>query len=309
MTANPLISVVIPSFDHERFVGAAIESVYRQSYRPLELVVVDDGSKDGSRRVISSLLSDCPLERGLLVEQPNAGAHAALNRGIAEAAGGAIAILNSDDLYHPERLARLAAALDGRSSGLAFSHVELVDEAGGRLAPESPWWAWYEKALSATRECPSLGFALLLANAAVSSSNLLFTREVWERVGPFGSHRFCHDWDFLMRSVLVTEPVLVEEALLRYRVHATNSTESLRGVQEAEVADALNRYLRLAVESPAANPLAPTPHAWPHLLPLFIAGRKFHFGTRAIGDYVLPALRDRLLAVASGITRPPGPSA
>lgn len=291
---RPLVSIVIPSYNHERFVGAAIESVFRQSYRPLELVVVDDGSRDGSRALISAQLAGAPLERASLIEQPNAGAHAALTRGIDASEGAFVGVLNSDDVYHPERVTRLVEALGASGAGMAFSKVEFIDDGGRRLPREDAWWQWFERGLGAVANSPTVGFALLLANFSVSSSNFLFRREVWQRVGPFSAHRFCHDWDFLMRSVLVTEPVLVREELLGYRLHGTNSTASLRDVQEAEVADALNRFLAAALAEPAQNPLAPTPANWPHLLPRFLAGRKFHFGTREILQYVEPELRERL---------------
>jgi glycosyltransferase involved in cell wall biosynthesis len=291
----PLVSIVIPSYNHERFVGEAIDSVVRQSYRPIELVVVDDGSRDRSREVIAAQLSQAPLQAARLIEQPNAGAHAALTRGIDASAGALVGILNSDDVYHPERVAMLVRSVGDGDPALAFSRVELVDAAGRPLPPEDAWCRWYPSALEGIRSSPTIGFALLLANLSVSSSNLFFTRSVWDAVRPFGPYRFCHDWDFLMRSVLVTEPTLVDEPLLRYRIHETNSTASLRDVQEAEVSDALNRFLAAALAAPSPNTLAPTPGNWPHLLPLFVAGRKFHFGTSEIAHYVRPELRERVL--------------
>lgn len=298
MAETPLISVVIPSYNHERFIGDAIESVFQQTYAALELIVVDDGSRDASREIIRSLLARSPLRRAELIEQANAGAHAAITRGLNAAGGEFLAILNSDDAYRPDRLSRLLPALAAKGGLLAFSEVEFINDAGARLPDEDAWWQWQRKGLAAAADCPTIGFALLQNNFSVSSSNFLFHRELWRRLGGFSAHRFCHDWDFLMRSVLFAEPVFVREELLRYRIHQTNSTASLRDVQEAEMADALNRYLDRALAAPPENPLAPAPAHWPHFFGKFVETRPFMFGAAAVANYVEA---DRLARIRSGV--------
>lgn len=299
MAGAPLISVVIPSYNHARLIPSAIASVFAQDWPALELIVVDDGSRDDSREVIRGLLADAPLHRAQLLTQDNAGAHVALNRGLAAAQGEYLAILNSDDAYLPGRLARLRDALEPGGNWLAFSRVEFINAAGERLPDEDAWWRWQEKGLADASSCPSTGFALLLNNFSVSSSNFFFRRELWERLGGFSAHRFCHDWDFLMRSVLFSEPVWVPEPLLQYRLHSTNSTAALRGVQEAEVADALNRYLEAALAAPPANQLAPSLAHWPHLFPRFVERRVFQFGAEVIAHYVRPDLLARIRAASA----------
>ena len=129
---------------------------------------------------------------------------------------------------------------------------------------------------------------MLQNNFSVSSSNFLFRRELWKRLGGFSAYRFCHDWDFLMRSVLYAEPVFVREELLRYRIHQTNSTASLRDVQETEMADCLNRFLDRALTEPPENPIPPSPAHWPHFFRTFLETRPFVFGTDGIAKYVQP---------------------
>src|SRR5579864_373460 len=96
---RPLVSVVLPSYNHRQFVNNAIRSVYRQTYRPIELIIIDDGSKDGSADTIRKFLNDTPPPTGISVDfsaRKNRGAPATINEGIAKARGDHIAILNSD---------------------------------------------------------------------------------------------------------------------------------------------------------------------------------------------------------------------
>ena len=102
----PLVSVVIPAYNHERYVGAAIESVLEQTYSNFELIVVDDGSTDRTADIIKKY-SD---KRISYYYQENQDAYNTINRGISLARGQFIAILNSDDIYHKKRLETLLSA-------------------------------------------------------------------------------------------------------------------------------------------------------------------------------------------------------
>ncbi|OGP88721.1 MAG: hypothetical protein A2031_00190, partial [Deltaproteobacteria bacterium RBG_19FT_COMBO_43_11] len=96
---SPLVSVIIPVYNAERFVAAAIESVLYQSYRPLDVIIIDDGSTDGS----AAIAKNYPTLR--YIYQPNAGLSAALNKGVAEAQGNYFAFLDADDLWMENKLA------------------------------------------------------------------------------------------------------------------------------------------------------------------------------------------------------------
>lgn len=103
----PAISVIIPLYNKEREIGGTLRSVLAQSLPPAEIIVVDDGSTDGSKEVVGSIAS--PLIR--LITQPNAGVSAARNRAIAEAQGEYIALLDADDEWEPGFLAQIAALI------------------------------------------------------------------------------------------------------------------------------------------------------------------------------------------------------
>ena len=106
--SKPTISVVIPLYNKQREVAAAVRSALAQSYPPAEIVVVDDGSTDGGAEVVRQIAS--PLVR--LVTQPNAGVCVARNHGIAETSGEYIALLDADDMWEPGFLAEIAAMIE-----------------------------------------------------------------------------------------------------------------------------------------------------------------------------------------------------
>ncbi len=102
----PEISVVIPSYNHSSYIDKAVASVLNQTFDDLELIIVDDGSTDNTLEVLEAY-SDPRLK---IFSQENQGAHAAINRALELAEGKLLAVLNSDDFYHPERLEKAVAA-------------------------------------------------------------------------------------------------------------------------------------------------------------------------------------------------------
>lgn len=254
----PRVSVVIPSYNHAAFVVEAARSVLGQTLADLELVVVDDGSTDDSLAVLRGL-ADARLH---VHQQPNQGAHAAINAGLARARGEVLAVLNSDDAYHPERLARAVAALDADpAAGLVGSHIEVVDAAGHRLGIKhgprdlAPWPLPHPE--RSFRAGDDLRAALLTENFWSTTSNFVFRRALWERVGPFRPLRFTHDWDFALRAAALAPAVLLPEPLLRYRVHDANTIRSDRAAMVFEICWCLAVHLPAALADRAWADAAP----------------------------------------------------
>lgn len=130
MTA-PRVSVICASYNHERYVEAAIRSVLAQSFADFELIVVDDGSSDGTAARVASI-ADPRLSLHVLPR--NEGACAAMNHAIRRARGEYVAVLNSDDLFLPGKLERQVAVLDAEPGvGAVFTHPTFIDERGAPL--------------------------------------------------------------------------------------------------------------------------------------------------------------------------------
>jgi glycosyltransferase involved in cell wall biosynthesis len=222
--AEKLVSVIIPSYNHAAYISEAVSSVLSQSLTHLELIVVDDGSQDETLEILAGF-SD---KRLLVYRQSNQGAHAAINRGLHMATGNYLAILNSDDAYHPQRLEKLVGLLENDPSiVLAGSHIQLIDQRGRPLGVKhgyldcEPWLL--ENPQRSFRAGTDLRAALLTENYFATTSNLVFSRGWFEQAGDFRPLRFTHDWDYALRLAGLGELALLPEPLLRYRLHPTNT--------------------------------------------------------------------------------------
>jgi glycosyltransferase involved in cell wall biosynthesis len=202
--ASPLVSVVMAAYNAAEFIGAALESIYAQDYEPLEIVVVDDGSTDGTKEIVGSF----PDVRYL--QQENAGPAAARNRAFAEARGDFVAVLDSDDLMAPGRIKRQAAFLSAHSDvGAVLGRQEWID------APDSlPRDAVYGD-----------------PNGIPVGGAAMFRRSVLERLGGYDA-TFVQgeDTDLLirMRELGIRHEILPEVVLIRrYRPTSLTGGRSL----------------------------------------------------------------------------------
>lgn len=263
----PLISVILPVYNHEHYVLQALQSVLDQTYPAFEVIVIDDGSTDLSRETIEKFLQRLDPDKRQKIQwlaQPNQGAHHTLNRGLKLARGDYLTILNSDDYYHPERLAKLKDHLVSFKGELIFSRVAAVDQEGCFFNIHDPWHRWYEAGLASMQDYPGLGFALLKGNLAVSSGNLLFSRELFEKVGFFSELQLAHDLDFLLRAVLYTEPLFLDVELYFYRFHGTNTTWKVKHLLDQEMQMIYRTYLSSVSVKDPENHLAPSKGRWPY---------------------------------------------
>ena len=136
------VSVVVPSFNHARFIEATLRSILNQTLPPAKLIVIDDGSGDESPRIIERVLKDCqfPCE---LVARENRGLCATLNEGFERTRGDYFAYLGSDDLWLPDFLEARVGLLETRAAAvLAYGHAYFIDEQN-RIVDSTADWADY----------------------------------------------------------------------------------------------------------------------------------------------------------------------
>jgi glycosyltransferase involved in cell wall biosynthesis len=243
----PEVSVIIPSFNHDAYVAEAVRSVLEQTLADFELIVVDDGSTDKSLEILKNI--DDP--RLKVLAQENCGAHNAINRGLSSAKGHFLAILNSDDRYHPCRLEKLTRVLkENPQAGLAASYIHVIDAQGRHLGVKHGYydlepWPLEKKGLS-FRAGNDLHADLLVENFLASSSNLIMRREIFEKVGGFRPLRYCHDWDFALRASQFQEVILAPEPLLDYRLHSSNTIHENQPAMIYEICWILAVHLPIA---------------------------------------------------------------
>jgi glycosyltransferase involved in cell wall biosynthesis len=241
----PKVTAAITTYNRADYLAAAVESTLAQTYADYEVLVVDDGSTDGTERVLQQYDGRIRYHR-----QENAGRGAARNTALELAAGEYVAFLDSDDLWLPDKLAREVEALNASpSAGLVHGHVEMIGDDGAALLQETAAHrAEFERAHrhGATYE----GYAL---NCVCLTSTVMLRAAVIERIGGYDT-RFeaLEDLDLYLRLLLDSEIVLVEGApLARYRLHAEQTPGIASTLGEIAVA-----HKHLALLETAAVPHA-----------------------------------------------------
>ena len=202
MTAErELVSVVIPCYNYGRFVAEAIECALNQTWQPLEVIVVDDGSTDDTRQRLAPY-----LDRIRYVYQDNKGLSAARNTGIRHARGDWVALLDADDLWHPRKTERqLGVAGIDASVGLVGSPT--CSEMPAEL-PDAP----------ATRE---IGVHDFFFGVPVTGSSTLIRRNAFDLVGGFDETlTSVEDRDMWLRLAVAVRALQVSTPCWRYRDHS-----------------------------------------------------------------------------------------
>lgn len=210
-TAEPLVSVVVPTYNRAGIIGETIENIFQQTYPNIELIIVDDGSTDNTESVLKSYGS-----RVRWAIQKNAGPAAARNRGIAMARGEIVAFQDSDDVWHPTKLARQVSLMERAGPSvvccLCNSIVQLpgVEVRSFENAPVSP----------ALDEGVWLNVTEVLATRFILFNQAIAVRaEVLKRLGGFDeSFRLMEDADLALRLSLegpwsfIREPLATRQA-------------------------------------------------------------------------------------------------
>src|SRR5713101_1015511 len=246
MPREPLVSIVITTFNQAPYVVAALESVFSQTFERYEVIVVDDGSTDYTPRVLE------PFEpRITYVRQANQGIAAARNTGVSHAKGELVAFLDGDDLWEPAKLAcQVEAALAHPKSGLIASDGVQFDDTG--LIDESLIGPSVRVLMN-----PGLGIAtiqafqhLLMGNFIATVSQVMIPRAVLESIGPSDpSFALVSDWDLYLRISRRYPVSLLSRKLVRWRYLTTSASgpEALRRLRWGlEGVSLLDKHVRLA---------------------------------------------------------------
>jgi cellulose synthase/poly-beta-1,6-N-acetylglucosamine synthase-like glycosyltransferase len=216
MSDRPLVSVVIPTYNRTRQTIAAIESVLAQTHPHLEVVVVDDGSTDGSGEVIARFIgqktNDC--HRALFLSQPNWGSSIARNTGIAEAHGEYIAFLDSDDVWLPEKLEWQLKALEQFKDECCacVTDARVVNDSGMDRCSFESAGRHYQQTIGIERNASKL---LAQSFCGFWMSSLLVRADTIGQIGGFSPEiLFAEDRDLQFRLSLVTSIAYVNKQLI-----------------------------------------------------------------------------------------------
>jgi glycosyltransferase involved in cell wall biosynthesis len=206
------ISVVIPAYNSDRFIGEAIASVFAQTHPALEIIVVDDGSTDGTASVVQRISGPVPIS---YLKQPNQGPAAARNFGVSVARGDWIAFLDSDDVWYPYKLSEQLAAIETSPTiSFCYSSMDFMDAAGRPLPVPG----------AAGRPTP-----LFQGHPAAVPSTVLLRKDIFIDSGGFNASLRCaEDWELFSRIVTTSYTHFIPRSLVKYRRHFAQSTKNKR---------------------------------------------------------------------------------
>src|SRR4030095_10925317 len=223
--SGPLVSVVIPAYNSERFVDEALESVLRQSHQRLEVIVVDDGSTDGTGARVRAYGNQVRY-----IHQVNAGVGAARNKGLAAATGDYIAFLDADDLWWPEKIElQLEIAARNPESGLIACDGVRFGEGGNLRVRLLSGWVLDRLRDSVTGETTGrLYREAIRCNPITSPSQMLLPRSIATEIGPMITGRNdAEAWDYTLRIALLHPITMHQPPLVSYRMHAASRSGGL----------------------------------------------------------------------------------
>lgn len=236
MREGPLVSVVIPSYNRKDKILKSVDSVLEQSYENLELIVVDDGSDDGTWE----LFENFPDRRLSYIRcGENLGACHARNLGAERAAGELIAFQDSDDSWHKDKLEKQVKHLKATGADLSFCGMNRISSTGSSFYyPVHPFH-------------PEKGLEEMLAENRAGTQTMLMRREVWKTLRFDESFRRYQDWDFSIRAAERFSLAYLPEALADSEV-GTDSISALVNSYQA-LLHLYNKHLSLYRQYPASD--------------------------------------------------------
>ena len=208
----PLVSVIVPAYNAQRYIGATLKSLIRQTYPHLEIIIVDDGSRDKTIEIVKdAMIKD---KRIKLFQQPNLGVAAARNQGIRQSMGSFIAPVDSDDICFSEKIAKLLESLQntGKNSGVAYSWSVTINKFGEFVSTDD----------MVDFEGDVFG-NLLISNFIGNASSALIRKKCFDEVGLYNPTFFsqkaqgCEDYDLYLRIAEKFDFRVVKAFLTGYR--------------------------------------------------------------------------------------------
>lgn len=226
---NPLVSVVIPIYNHEKYIQETIESIINQTYQNIELLIIDDGSKDNSFEVVERMTEKCKKRfiRFEFIRRGNKGLTVTLNEGAQWSRGEYFCGLASDDVVMPEKIAKQVQALNENSDIVAvFSSADLIDENSKKLKkryafPFNRFFSFQD---------------ILLHRHLLPASTQLLRLEAVKKSGGYPQGIMIEDWYMWLCLTKEGKKILkLSDVLASYRVHGNNFSSNYKIMHEGRL--------------------------------------------------------------------------
>ncbi len=208
LSANPRVSIIMPSFNQGHFLETAIQSVLAQTYPNLEYIVVDGGSQDESVEILKKYQQHFAW----WVSEKDKGHADALNKGFAHATGEILAWLNSDDVYFPEAVAQAVAILQQHPEvGMVYGDADLIDNSGAVIGQFASRQTDYRR--------------MLRGSVHIPQATTFFRADLWQQLGPLDlSLFFSFDYDLWVKIAKVSQVLYVPKRWAQFRIHGDGKT-------------------------------------------------------------------------------------
>jgi alpha-1,3-rhamnosyltransferase len=216
----PLVSVVVPCYNHEKYVTETIESIINQTYKNIELIVIDDGSKDNSVDIIQKLADKYGFT---FIHRPNKGLAATLNEGIKLSKGKYFSAIASDDILMPKKIEHQVNFMEVNTQyGMCYGKM-----------------LYFEDSIENTSEYPNSDtqgwiFEELFHASFIPAPSVLIRKDVLLDVGGYDESLWIEDWDMWLRIAQKYQIGFIDEYFTYYRRHETNISKQVFKMYEAE---------------------------------------------------------------------------
>jgi alpha-1,3-rhamnosyltransferase len=242
----PLITVVIPVYNHEAYVIESIRSVIGQSYPKIELIVINDGSKDRSHEMVLTLVAECKQRfvRFEYINRENRGLSATLNQALAMAQGRYLGLLASDDMILPDKFCCLVEALEATDDGCAgaFGNASFIDEHGratyldakGNVQDQqsdetcSDFLDLYTRERTFDYKTHFGSYLTLLGGNYLPAMSSLLKTAIVRDVGGWTAGNVLEDWEMWLKLSKHHNFLFIDKTMALYRVHGKNTVITMK---------------------------------------------------------------------------------
>lgn len=224
---QPLVSVIIPSYNCEKFIADTIESVLAQDYQNIELLVIDDGSTDNTQKIVKQYSNKLRL-----IIQPNSGVCRARNRGIAEAKGDFICLMDHDDYWYPDKIsAQINAFKKYPEAGIVYSEFKLWYPNTDGIFPLPTDIADLYFGDDLDESLSGWIYHQLLLDCWVLTSTAMIRADLFNIYGNFDENLpYSEDWDLWLRFSNHVQFIKLKKTTTLYRQHGNQGNKKLRNI-------------------------------------------------------------------------------
>lgn len=222
MKNSPLVSVIIPAYNHEMYIEEALQSVINQTYKNIQLIVINDGSTDGTGAVIAKFIKKNNKFNIEYLSKANEGVCRTLNKGLELAKGKYVALLASDDMCTPDRIEKQLQLMEENANiGLVFSDHYFIRFNQITRIKATDYKPNIKKCFINNIQNVNM-YEKLLTENFIPALTVFIRKECFDKVGGFDNNLWAEDYDMWLRISKEFPIAFIDEPLAYYRIHDSN---------------------------------------------------------------------------------------